>query len=599
MKLYIKEGIDNIEVDDTAKNSIFDRMFKHNYRLNINWSQLHYMRPIYDFTNNYAIAFIFCSQSHQYLLSGNVPYSQGGEFHDFLIPLTQVYDAMKYDTNFNKKCIRDFMQTHTLYMPLDSIYVQYIIQYVFHAIKLKSESDEKSKFFKTYEDVIFKFEYYPLTYKFKHLNLQPRSNDPLHTRISLKKIPLSMFDCLNLDNIRSPFVREIKINKLISELVKTGVASCFPLFVDWTISKVIPFCFNNEFNLHKYMTGNIYYNSLTRMNEIRQVALNNVSGDSVINIYDYGLIKKMNDNITYIQKDLMFSKYCGIMMSEKQGKPLYQNIFDNAINITNDLDLFKAMFFQISYGIQAMTQHFGIIHMDLHIGNITVKNHIFKNMVKVIKKKSYLLKNTREFFIIDYGRSIISDFLTEDPDKDLIETLKIQNKKLKKQINAVMEGFYSENREFFDRTLPYHMKKYYRLFSCIDLMSLLKSFRTIYNRTIKREIWEFSFSVETFFKDLIKTQITTWKISENFEVVYPIISMFEQYYQNYICEDFIFTDNLNNIDNNTITFSDVIQEEHLQNITKYIIRQKKKKLGKISSQNIPFRETENSQVFSS
>ncbi len=106
MKLYIKEGIDNIEVDDTAKNSIFDRMFKHNYRLNINWSQLHYMRPIYDFTNNYAIAFIFCSQSHQYLLSGNVPYSQGGEFHDFLIPLTQVYDAMKYDTNFNKKCIK-------------------------------------------------------------------------------------------------------------------------------------------------------------------------------------------------------------------------------------------------------------------------------------------------------------------------------------------------------------------------------------------------------------------------------------------------------------------------------------------------------------
>lgn len=244
--------------------------------------------------------------------------------------------------------------------------------------------------------------------------------------------------------------KEIKIAKELSNLVLNNQSTHFPIvyfdlycdstyFYEHKKSKFATKSLN--YQLYKKLISNIE-NDDSLIDDITLFYKNGMSMLTILN--DAGIEQKSIDEISKIESNLMFSElaYCDLFHFVTTLIYEYEDI-----DVRNEI--MKQIIQQVLCGIRDM-QNNGIVHNDLHLGNILL---LYKPYISDIENK---IGNITDLVVLihDFGKSIKSDKLSNIQKRIDIQTFKIEfNKNYKSDF---VKTSFDTITEMLDNNLDIH-----------------------------------------------------------------------------------------------------------------------------------------------
>ena len=313
--------------------------------------------------------------------------------------------------------------------------------------------------------------------------------------IGVKIIPLFLNDVKSAKDINNFNQKEIIINNHVRKLIINSICSHFAMILDWNLFKIDDLgIFGNKDIVRKYMQSKQYLESL-----IHLYAAGHVDGEEeYIETYK----NKLRVPITYAEKHLIVSEYCIMLFIDYTGRTLADSLI-NIIsespeykimgNICTELNPFRSMIFQLAYSLLSLNKHYGIIHGDLHLNNITMrKTNLIYNGMYIIDGKKWIIELTSVYYIIDFGRSFVNPFKTGKLGADVSG-----NKKLLNYFAKVVPEFYVEYKKTLEQLFITHTEQMFNICMGLDLFYLIKMLRNNITKYLSMTILEFMHDVET------------------------------------------------------------------------------------------------------
>jgi hypothetical protein len=324
------------------------------------------------------------------------------------------------------------------------------------AFKSVINSESSSKLYAAVLAKIGIEKYWDLSLKIGHWK------QDINLEVGQKLFPLTYDEVRNWENPSFTTWRELYFTSMCSNLVLNLICPSFPLISNWFyIPNMRETIFDNHAMHLKYEHSQVVEEAIDLL-ERSDSLLTDENDDPYTERFAY-LSKQINESIMYGEGYILLSNIALCMISEYTGHTFrdefrLRNKFHLELSETEMLTKYT---FDIMYALYCMNSKVGLIHGDLHLNNITVKQmgnvttQEFKDGEIYIKANvkdphvAYVIDDTTYVFphlgytavIIDFSRSIVGDY---------------------KQI----EDRYGEQltREFFIQQRPRVIRLLYRLF---------------------------------------------------------------------------------------------------------------------------------------
>ncbi len=490
------------------------------------------IKPMFFTQGNVNIANIIYNRNECYFIVGDIPISADGEYRHGLCNFREMEFTQRKQENANIFQVADKFykkHKHLILTPINARETIFVIAHILSDIYGKKNMGYPHNYNRAVYNIFYKY-----IEKITVNNLYPirfYDNVYLMRGVGTKIIPLYLHDMKLFTDNDNYVQKEIMINYMIRRLIVNGICMHYSTIVDWSIFKINDLdIFNNRDIIRKYMQSEQYVDSLVHLYRAGQI-----DGDEEL-IKTYR--RKIMVPVKYAEKNLILSEYCLFTIMDYTGITVANLILENITNphkyvnhnICISLENCRNAIFQIIYALLAMNRHFGLIHGDLHLNNITLRKYeIVKNSIYYIDQQIYLHDFTGIYSVIDFGRSFINPekLINETYSKEYVE---IQNKKLFNYFGKVFPDMYMEYKKIIQHLMVSNPRELYHICMGLDVYYFIKMFRTNTMKYITEPINNFLHEIETFVHDWIRTNIIKLNKHEPADSRYINQLVIEQFY---------------------------------------------------------------------
>ncbi len=269
--------------------------------------------------------------------------------------------------------------------------------------------------------------------------------DPDYTysiyRLGFKMIPMNIKEVIDPIKIKYKPWKEWLVTNRCSDLIINNIAPGFPIILNWFYIKSSKTkLYDNPSQTEKMKNSEIATEILDVLKEAqRSTHYTSLALNDREKLYKKGIdkhistkFKKLDDKIQepidYAIETIIMSEvslgfvienlnytYSDLFKIFKKNPQIYKEY--GSIFEEENYKIFAKYIFEICYNLAALNIKLGIIHSDLHLGNVTLAkrfNLLFDNTEVIyesytsIKDKTYLFEhNTYNSYIIDFSRAIV------------------------------------------------------------------------------------------------------------------------------------------------------------------------------------------------
>jgi len=543
-ELYKKIGINNDINIDILNETFYGRLTTEEYnRVVINFNKKNNgIDAIYNKKCNINIANIMKIGDIIYAISGPPPISSDGEYRTTISELVAIGNYIEAAKIKYNEFVDPYIKLYERYIEfpdyINFFQVKYIIYWLLNNMSLLSDN----KYPKNYSELYYKH-FIPFT---KHLIPDKRlslfifmdNNKVLLIRpIGCKIIPLYINDIKHLNKLTQNFQREKYIGGKLLSILRNGVNELIPMTYTGGLFKIKNLeIFNND-EIKK-----LYKMSENTLESLKYLYMSNQIYDNLETIKTYR--QKIQIPILYAEKKIILSNYCYILLNEYLGNTLADKMMKNIESkekidknkdIINGYQCIKTIIFEVLYSLLVNCDKIGIIHCDLHLNNIIIKDSKNNNAggVFIINGVNYFVNINYIVYIIDYGRSyILPDILRREFD-DFDDILEYQNKKILDYINRLMPEFYEANIKDLNYIIKNINEQTFKLLICLDIIYFLSVYRVIITEFSTEVIVNFIYKLEIEVINYFKLGV--YNITNNKEIPKTniIIDLIEKYFAEY------------------------------------------------------------------
>jgi hypothetical protein len=361
-------------------------------------------------------------------------------------------------------------------------------------------------------------------------------------RMGQKIIPLNLSEAQDPFNIQYKPWREYFVQARVSDLIVNNIAPCFSVTDVWFyIKNQKKGLFDNKIQYDKIEKSDLakevidqivraqaftYHDIAERKRLKKEKETTTWLSNKFRVLYD-----KLQDPIDYSREELLMSEVALCIISEYVGHTFVDMIIRHFSSryyarmlgyplYSSGYKYFYKFMFEICYGLYCMNYHFGLIHGDLHLNNVSVKSMYYKGIIDISKLDDphvlYVIPDVHDIpnlflfptmayhsCIIDFSRSIIhpSDLhLFEDPSlpKNInikYDIDKFQSEQISRMINIYISLIpnFAEKKDELGLLFKNNFDACFRLFTIVDiygfaqkLLIFLKHFgKKVYRGNIK------------------------------------------------------------------------------------------------------------------
>jgi hypothetical protein len=273
-----------------------------------------------------------------------------------------------------------------------------------------------------------------------------------HLEIGQKIIPLGLAEAQNPFNMRYKPWKELMIANRSAMLVVNGIACGVSISTKWLyIKNLRKGLFDNPIQYERMERGEIAAVITQQLADARVAAKANivehkesVFSESMLTTKFRELYDMIKDPVEYSKEELIMSNVALCIISEYVGK----TFLDTAVICKRsksfsarlghpfvDIVMFKRYMFELCYNLYCLNRYMGVIHCDLHLNNVTIREkivasgHIFSDLknphILFVMEEQGLkfLVPTKAYnlCIIDFSRSTIHRDYTDMYKVDYIE----------------------------------------------------------------------------------------------------------------------------------------------------------------------------------
>ncbi len=254
-------------------------------------------------------------------------------------------------------------------------------------------------------------------------------------RFGQKIIPISVLEAREFGNIKYPIWREYAISNRVSELVVNNVSSGFPLCYTWFFVKSDSNMYDNITQKFRIEKGTDITGIIKNLGDI-QTSLTQI-GDvpkqkgAKLSSWIFHRINSFKDILSQpieFGKELVLSDTSVVFVSEYVGKTFLYYLFHKDPKVgdllaDSNLLILKKCVFEVAYNLYIIYKRLGVLHSDLHLNNLTVKEKLmvwtkkedeFTEVYDFGKMKFVFPARAFNIALIDFSRScVLSKHLPE------------------------------------------------------------------------------------------------------------------------------------------------------------------------------------------
>jgi len=419
-------------------------------------------------------------------------------------------------------------------------------------------------------------------------------------KFGYKLIPLSINAAENPLNINIYPWKEHFISLKCTDLMLNNISSGFSIYCGWTYIRDVNFKIIHNLNLKQIIDKNLDYRGISGYLNRAKLKLDRINIDNDIkNKHKLQTFKnKLQDVLFDMKNDMLLSEVIMIMVNEHVGVS-FEKILSNPIYIKNignplvelNYDVFAKYMFEILYNLLCLHSILGVIHCDIHLGNITInKDYTFmcdnksfnKNNMNTkqdfvdykLSEKIYyrFMKSNHNCYIIDFGKASINPNFSNiyETDNEIGEFNYIYEN-LNDIINISDYVHYMTN--IFHNLFPSHTKSkinyiisqntssVYKKLTAIDLYILSYNFKSLFKSMEKKiglkqqKLIDRILNIST---NILENEFYKDKVMEMYPAEYIINECFNDYIDNKSKHQFIYDYNkkINNSMYNYIEFNE-------------------------------------------
>lgn len=336
-----------------------------------------------------------------------------------------------------------------------------------------------------------------------------------NVELGQKLIPFDYIQLKEYNNIIHFQWKELLINKIITNLIYNMNSPCFPIFSNFIMLQDINKNLFDNPEIYKKLSDSENIKIVLDHLSIVNNDLIQLKSKTDKTIIIKNLLSKLKKMITISETNMLMSNTALCYFSEFNGKTIYDylnksyditKISPHIGNLYMDYEIFSKYIFEIIYSLYCLNLK-GIIHGDLHLNNITLKeneyiksdiqnnyilydinNNLNNNIIKYLENPNVDINintNNNELYIfkhlgcypsiIDFSRSFV---LLKLIDENIIE--KEKNKIRKKFIKNERKRIIHELNKIFPNYIKNNYHKLKFLFKDINF-SLLYIYFTAYD----------------------------------------------------------------------------------------------------------------------
>jgi hypothetical protein len=425
------------------------------------------------------------------------------------------------------------------------------------AFKAVITSEESPKLYEKILQLTSFQEYWQLSRKIGHWKPE------LNLEVGQKLFPLTYDEVRNWENPSYTTWREIYFTTLCSNLVVNLICPAFPIISNWFyIPNMRETIFDNNAMHMKYEHSKVAEEAISLMEQTDNL-LTDENDEPYTERFAY-LSKQINESIVYGEGYILLSNIALCMISEYTGHTFRDEYrLRNKFHIElNESQLLIKYTFDILYALYCMNTKLGLLHGDLHLNNITVKqmgnitDQEFRNGEIFVKSKKddmhvgYIIgDNTYAFktlgytaVIIDFSRSIIGNHkLVEDRfGEALTKELFVQQRpRMIRLMYRMFPKFMDKHRDRLEALLIEDFELAHKIISVIDCYFIAQNMESmiIADKINSKEARDVVIQIQILSRELITKNLELafkHTIKDKNQIEWPIKSIIETVFKPYV-----------------------------------------------------------------
>ncbi|ARA71960.1 hypothetical protein BNJ_00127 [Kaumoebavirus] len=313
--------------------------------------------------------------------------------------------------------------------------------------------------------------------------------------MGMKTVPMTMRDSEYKNDIGQSLWKEVRMNYLASQLAINQVSPSFPMtLAHFVVRDANALMFDNK-SMQKKIERSIFASSLLKsLEDTRERILK----DDPTPTDNFGRLSDLIEGSEeFIREELYVVPRTMCVVSEYMGKTwndipqLYQREW--FITDAGDLRTYETAskyIFEFLYALYCLHTKLYMIHGDLHLNNITI-SYRHSGIARQKCFLTYIFEGTPYVFItkimhaaiIDFSRSLLfEDVITENLTADVEDYIEKQRKNIFKIYRSEFKEFYQNNSVKLNSLLTHNTKRFYKMFSAIDLYRLFTGLEHIFTK---------------------------------------------------------------------------------------------------------------------
>jgi hypothetical protein len=338
----------------------------------------------------------------------------------------------------------------------------------------------------------------------------------------IKTSPLTINNLQNIKSLKNKFWREYHILTYCDVLLQNGISVYYSSCLGWSIlqSHDPEMLFANDTNKIKYAQSKIVKSIIGELERTRYKLKKNIDQ---LTVYIERLDKKIHIPLIYAEKHLIYSNYVSCLYIKKRGRSISNyhigilNLLYGAtstaivkfyVDLYKNSQALKNIMFMCVYNLHCLFKYFGIIHNDLHLGNITIvglDNKDTDYSLFITDNDSYLLNyNSCISCIIDFGRSLLSKDELKNKAYSYTDFLELFNSQKESIINIYQREFPEFHKSFknqLETIIDNNYNEFIKNYSGYDTYRFFRLFAIHINRLM------FDIKEDIFDKHMLNTEI--------------------------------------------------------------------------------------------
>lgn len=344
--------------------------------------------------------------------------------------------------------------------------------------------------------------------KFYHAPLLVK-HDLISGEIGIKTIPLTYSNFRNKQDLSINIWREIFISNLVTNAVLNYITPGLPMASSYTVVDGIDGkFFNNSTQKIKYEYSDLISDVVDKLEEVKTDLYTwdkKTNEEVYLSIKSETLGKYINVPISFAKQEMIFtdksiiiiSEYCNFTYADLPFSIYYNSRTKTLGPIFLNEQIFKKYIFEIIYTAYCLNKRFDIIHSDLHLNNICMKEESDTNKNALVAPR-YVIYDvhgrlfkfnhfSRYSVIIDFSRALVGEKITANfPEETRQKIQQDQKNRIKRSIAENFPDLYNLYENEIASLLINKYDKIYNIFKAIDCYKVGKNLSYMINEMVQK-----------------------------------------------------------------------------------------------------------------